>query len=297
MTPSASRWSARDIPDQRGRVAVVTGADSGLGYVVARELARHGARVVLACRRARRGREAVARLVGEVPGADVETRRLDLGDLASVREFAAPIDRLDLLVNNAGGPARPYGTTADGFGTHRGVHHLGPFALTGLLLPTLLAAPPGARVVTVSSMVHLAGNLDLRALDGARGPRRRTAYGRSLSADLLFTHTLARRLRATGSDVVAAAAHPGRAPVGPVTRLLARSAEAGALPVLHAATAPDVAPDSFTGPSFARWRGGPAPARRAPWTRDDRAGDLLWAESARLTGVTYPELKGADPQG
>ncbi|MGW2909445.1 oxidoreductase [Streptomyces asoensis] len=310
-----SGWSARDIPGQRGRTAVVTGANGGLGYVTARELARKGARVVLACRSETRGREAVRRLRAEVPDAEGEFRSLDLGDLASVREFAAalPYDRLDLLVNNAGVMAMPYGTTADGFETQFGVNHLGHFALTGLLLPTLLLArdrPAGARIVTVSSMAHLLGNIDPRDLNSEHGYRRWIAYGRSKTANLLFTHELARRLASAGADVVAAAAHPGYAATdlqtaGPRAegrrtaerlmalgnRVLAQSAEAGALPALHAATAPGVRPDSFTGPSRAMWRGAPAPSWRAPWTRDDRAGELLWAASEELTGVSYDALK------
>lgn len=308
----AVAWSTRDIPEQSGRTAVVTGANSGIGYVTARELARSGAHVVLACRSEARGREAVEQLTGEVPGADVELRPLDLGDLASVREFAArlPYDRLDLLVNNAGVMALPYGTTADGFETQFGVNHLGHFALTGLLLPTLLGTP-GARVVTVSSMAHLLGNIDPRDLNSDRRYRRWIAYGRSKTANLLFTHELARRLEAAGADLVAAAAHPGYASTNLQTaglraegrrgvervvevgnRVFAQSAEAGALPTLYAATAPDVRPDSFTGPSRAMWRGGPAPSWRAPWTLEDRAGERLWTESERLTGVTYEGLKG-----
>jgi NAD(P)-dependent dehydrogenase (short-subunit alcohol dehydrogenase family) len=206
-------WGAKDIPAQRGRVAVVTGANSGLGLVTARELARGGARVVLACRSETRGREAAERIAAEVPAAEVEFARLDLGDLASVREFADSFscDRLDLLVNNAGVMALPYGTTADGFETQFGVNHLGHFALTGLLFP-LIAKTPGARVVTVSSMVHALSDIDLDDLNSEKQPYRKwIAYGRSKSANLLFTHELARRLSAAGSDVVAAAAHPGYA--------------------------------------------------------------------------------------
>jgi NAD(P)-dependent dehydrogenase (short-subunit alcohol dehydrogenase family) len=307
-----SGWSTRDIPDQSGRTAVVTGANSGLGYVTARELARAGARVVLACRSEPRGREAVERLRGEVPRAEAEFHRLDLADLSSVREFAtrASYERLDLLVNNAGVMALPYGTTADGFETQFGVNHLGHFALTGLLLPALLATP-GARVVNVSSMAHLFGNIDIRDLNSERRYRRWIAYGRSKTANLLFTHELARRLTAAGAGLVAAAAHPGYAATNLQTagvraegrraaerfveignRFFAQSAEAGALPTLYAATAPEVRPDSFTGPSVTMWRGAPAPSWRAPWTRDDRAGRLLWAESERLTGVRYEGLQG-----
>jgi NAD(P)-dependent dehydrogenase (short-subunit alcohol dehydrogenase family) len=303
-------WSLHDVPDQSGRVAVVTGANGGLGYVIARELARKGARVVLACRSERRGRAAVERLSGEVPYADAEFGRLDLGDLSCVREFAASYGRVDLLVNNAGVMAMPYGTTVDGFEVQFGVNHLGHFALTGLLLPALLAAPAGARIVTVSSMAHLLGNVDLRDLNSERRYRRWVAYGRSKSANLLFTHELARRLAAGGAGVVAAAAHPGYAATGLQTagpraegrrtaerlmalgnRVIAQSAEAGALPALYAATAPGVRPDSFTGPSFAMWRGAPAPSRRAPWTTDDRVSRRLWDASEELTGVTYDALK------
>ncbi|MFF5185029.1 oxidoreductase [Streptomyces sp. NPDC000345] len=304
-------WSVRDIPDQGGRSAVVTGANSGLGYVVARELARKGARVVLACRSEARGAAAVERLVGEVPGADVDLARLDLGDLSSVREFATSYHGpLDLLVNNAGVMALPYGTTADGFETQFGVNHLGHFALTGLLLPALLAAPSGARVVTVSSMMHLVGNIDARDLNSERRYRRWLAYGRSKTANLLFTHELARRLEAAGADVVAAAAHPGYAATNLQTagpraegrraaerlmelgnRVVAQPAAAGALPVLYAATAPGVRPDSFTGPSLAMWRGAPAPSWRAPWTTDDAVAGRLWDASEELTGVSYDALK------
>ncbi|MFI1719679.1 oxidoreductase [Streptomyces sp. NPDC020489] len=306
-----SGWNEQSIPDQHGRTAVVTGANSGIGYVTARELARKGARVVLACRSEARGTEAAARLTGEAPGAQVEFGHLDLGDLSSVREFARrlPYDRLDLLVNNAGVMALPYGTTVDGFETQFGVNHLGHFALTGLLLPVLLDTP-GARVVTVSSSTHALANIDIDDLNSERRYRRWSAYARSKTANLLFTHELARRLAAHGSDVVAAAAHPGYAATnlqaaGPRmagrrlaerfmavgNRFFAQSAEAGALPTLYAATAPDVRPDSFTGPSLAGWRGTPAPSWRAPWTRNDRAGELLWTASERLTGVLYEALK------
>ncbi|MFF8020379.1 oxidoreductase [Streptomyces sp. NPDC007896] len=307
-------WNVSDIPDQHGRTAVVTGANSGIGFVTARELARRGARVVLACRSEARGSEAGDRITSEVPGADVEFVRLDLGDLDSVAEFAATFDlvygeRLDVLVNNAGVMALPFARTSDGFETQFGVNHLGHFALTGLLLPALLATP-GARVVTVSSMFHVLANIDIRDLDSERGGYRPwVAYGRSKSANLLFTHELARRLAGVGSGVVAAAAHPGYASTNLQTagpklagrkgaervmeignRLLAQSPDAGALPTLYAATAPGVRPDSFTGPSFAMWRGAPASSWRAGWTRNDAVGERLWSASEQLTGVTYDAL-------
>ncbi|SPF03076.1 oxidoreductase [Streptomyces sp. MA5143a] len=306
-------WNVGDIPVQRGRVAVVTGANSGIGYVAARELARRGARVVLACRSEARGLAALERMRGEVPGGHVELLRLDLGDLASVREFAAAYEetyeRLDLLINNAGVMAVAEGRTADGFETQFGTNHLGHFALTGLLAPLLLATA-GARVVTLSSGMHLRANIDLDDLDTARTYGRWLAYGRSKTANLLFTHELARRLAAAGSDVVAAAAHPGYAATNLQTagakaegrkgterfmrvgnRFFAQSADAGALPTLYAATAPGVAPDSFIGPRFLMWGGATAGSPRAPWTLDDRAGELLWERSERLTGVTFDQLK------
>jgi NAD(P)-dependent dehydrogenase (short-subunit alcohol dehydrogenase family) len=300
-------WTASDIPDQSGRVAVVTGANGGVGYPVARELARRGARVVLACRSERRGTEACARLRAEVPAAAVEFRPLDLAGLASVRDFARgfPGDRLDLLVNNAGVMALPYRETADGFEMQIGVNH---FALTGLLLPQLLATPR-ARVVSLSSIAHLAARVDLADLGSRHRYRRFHAYARSTSANLLFVHELARRLAAAGSDVVAAAAHPGYAATnlqlaGPRMegrrlaerlhllgyRAFAHSADRGALPVLFAATAPGVHPDAFIGTRLQGWRGGPARSWRARWTLDDTAAAGLWERSVKLTGVAYEAL-------
>ncbi|MFJ6759864.1 MULTISPECIES: oxidoreductase [unclassified Streptomyces] len=310
-------WNASKIPDQSGRTAVVTGANSGIGYVTARELARRGASVVLACRSAARGRAAVVRLRAEVPGAEVEFIPLDLADLASVREFAAAYGQrrtsLDLLVNNAGVMALPYGRTADGFETQFGVNHLGHFALTGLLLPRLRAADPGARIVNVSSGFHALGRIDaedggLEALSGEHGYRRWVAYGRSKTANLLFTHELGRRFTAAGSAITAAAAHPGYASSnlhsgaskleGPTLNsrvaafgnaVVAQPTSAGALPTLYAATAPGVGQDAFIGPRFG-WRGAPAPSWRAKWTLDDTSGELLWAASEKLTGVSYASL-------
>ncbi|MFE3017697.1 oxidoreductase [Streptomyces sp. NPDC059256] len=303
-------WSTADIPDQQGRTAVVTGANSGIGLCTAEALAGGGAAVVLACRSEERGARAATWVRERVPGADVRVHRLDLADLASVREFAAwyPYDRLDLLINNAGVMALPFGRTVDGFERQFGVNHLGHFALTGLLLPRLLTTP-GARVVSVSSFMHRLAGVDLDDLQSEHPYRRWIAYARSKTANLLFVHALARRLAAVGSDVVAAAAHPGYSDTnlqgaGPrmagarVTegvmslgnRLFAQPAAAGALPTLYAATAPGVRPDSFTGPRIAGWRGAPAPARRAARAGDDETAERLWTASATLTGVAYEGL-------
>ncbi|MFB6478131.1 oxidoreductase [Streptomyces virginiae] len=309
--------NATHIPDQSGRVAVVTGANSGIGYVTARELARRGASVVLACRSAARGRAAVIRLRAEVPQARADFLPLDLADLSSVREFATAYAQrhasLDLLINNAGVMALPYGRTADGFETQFGVNHLGHFALTGLLLPRLRAAAPGARIVNVSSGFHVLGRIDpddagLAYAGGEHGYRRWIAYGRSKTANLLFTHELARRFTAAGSPITAVAAHPGYASSnlhsgaskleGPTltswaaalgNAVLAQPTSSGALPTLYAATAPGVEPDAFIGPRFG-WRGAPARSWRAGWTLDDTSGELLWAASEKLTGVSYAAL-------
>lgn len=298
-------WTAREIPPQNGRIAVVTGANSGLGYVTALELARHGAHVVLACRDMERGEAARELLLSEVPEAEAETRRLDLADLASVHAFTErlPYDRVDLLVNNAGLMAVPYARTADGFEMQFGVNHLGHFTLT-LLLWERLHAAPHARVVTVSSMLHVLSAIDPRDLNSEHGYHRWRAYARSKTANLLFTHELARR--AEGHPLTATAAHPGYAATELQTRgprlagrrlseraqrlsneLLAATPELGATPTLYAATAPGVSPDSFTGP---RWgvRGHPAPSWRAPWNRHPTAARMLWDASEQLTGVRAP---------
>ncbi|MEE1812513.1 oxidoreductase [Streptomyces sp. BE133] len=303
-------WNASDIPDQNGRTAVVTGANSGIGLITARELARHGARVLLACRDETRGKEAESRIRTAVTGADVEFVPLDLADLDSVRKFTAAHtpDRIDLLINNAGVMALPYGKTADGFERQFGVNHLGHFALTGLLLPKLLDTP-GARVVSVSSGMHALSNIDIGDLNSERNYRRWIAYGRSKTANLLFIHELARRLSAAGCEVVAAAAHPGYAATNLQTagvrmenrkaaervvelgnRIIAQPASSGALPILYAATAPGARPDSFTGPRLLGWRGAPAPSWRAGWTLNDVASERLWVASEQLTGVAYPGL-------
>ncbi|MFR9674674.1 oxidoreductase [Streptomyces sp. TR06-5] len=301
-------WTARRIPGQGGRTAVVTGANSGLGYVTARELARRGCRVVLGCRSRGRGEQALARLLSEVPEADAELRQLDLADLKSVRAFAAalPDEPLHLLVNNAGLMAVPHARTADGFEMQFGVNHLGHFALTGLLMDRLLAAE-GARVVTVSSLMHVLGNVDLRDPHCERRYRRWMAYGRSKTANLLFTHELARRVN--GRDLIAAAAHPGysatelqtKGPrlagdrVGERFMRLANAAvgspaELGAAATLYAATSEEVVPDSFTGPRVLGLRGGPGRSWRAPWTRDDSTAERLWGLSEDLTGVRFDAL-------
>ncbi|MGH3804732.1 MAG: oxidoreductase, partial [Pseudonocardiaceae bacterium] len=248
-----TKWTASDIVDQSGRTFVVTGANSGLGEVAARALGKAGAHVVLACRNTHKG-EVVARSIGD----NAEVRRLDLSDLASVREFAAGVDSVDVLVNNAGVMAVPQRKTADGFEMQIGTNHLGHFALTGLLLDKITD-----RVATMSSAAHQAGTIHLDDLNWEhRKYNRWSAYGQSKLANLLFTYELQRRLAAAGSPVKAVAAHPGYAStnlqahtesvqdklmaVG--NRIFAQSAEMGTLPMLFAATAPDVIGGSYIGP-------------------------------------------------
>ena len=301
---SDRKWTAADIPDQTGRVAIVTGANSGLGLVTARELARAGARVVLASRSAEKGRDAASRIVSAVPGADVSAAILDLADLKSVREFAttAP-ERVDLLINNAGVMAAPRRLTTDGFESQFGTNHLGHFALTGLLLGRLLAAP-APRVVTVSSTMHRGGKIDFDDLQGERKYSRWGAYSQSKLANLMFCFELQRRAVAADTALLSVAAHPGYAStnlqaagtdrfyerwfmaVG--NRLLAQSADLGALPTLYAATVPDLPGGTYVGPGGrSEQRGYPKVVSAAGKAYDEAAWRRLWEVSEELTGVHY----------
>ncbi|SEL30345.1 oxidoreductase [Rhodococcus maanshanensis] len=286
------KWTARDIADQTGRTFVVTGANSGLGEVAARALGAAGASVILACRNVDKG-GAVAAQIGE----NAQVRRLDLADLASVREFAAGLEKVDVLINNAGVMAVPKGTTADGFETQFGTNHLGHFALTGLLLDRITD-----RVVTMSSLFHRLGSIDLDDPNYQRRTYRRwPAYGQSKLANLMFAYELDRRLSQSGSGVKSVAAHPGYASTGlqghtqsiwdrlmVVGDLMAQSAEMGALPELYAATAPDVSGGTYFGPDGPfEQRGYPKVVGSSTKSRDKTVARALWGESERLTGVTY----------
>lgn len=299
MTP----WTFGDMPDQSGRTAVVTGANSGIGFETARMLAARGARVVLACRDAGRAGTAADRIRAERPVGTVSCARLDLADLDSVAEFAeayrADHGRLDLLINNAGVMAPPLGRTRQGFELQFGTNHLGHFALTGELLP-LLDAAPAARVVTVSSLAHWTGGVDVDDLNWRqRRYRPWAAYGQSKLANLLFTLELQRRLAGAGSPVLATAAHPGwtatdlaRHTGGFVTavgRLIAMTPHDGALPTLRAATDPAVDGGSYWGPGR-RFEtvGPPVAAGRSPVAADAATAGRLWTESEKLTGVEFP---------
>lgn len=309
MTVSANasvKWTAEQIPDQTGRVAIVTGANSGLGLATARELARHGAHVVLACRDREKGAAAQHEIAAAAPDATVELAALDLASLVSVRafaeEFLATHDGLDLLINNAGVMASPRRMTADGFELQLGTNHLGHFALTGLLLGAL-EGREGARVVTVSSGAHRAGRIDFENLQRTRRYFRWFAYGQSKLANLLFAFELERGLRAAGSTVSSMAAHPGYAATNlqfaapplidqafmfVLNRIVAQKAEMGALPTLYAATVPSLPGGSFIGPDgFAEQRGYPRRVRASAAANDAATALRLWRVSEQLTGVTY----------
>jgi len=302
-----SKWTASDIPEQTGRVAVVTGANSGLGLITARELARAGAKVVIACRDTAKGDRAAAEIRAQVPGADLDVRALDLADLASVRGFVARLggerDWVDLLINNAGVMAPPRRTTVDGFESQFGTNHLGHFALTGLMLPSLLAAP-APRVVTLSSGAHRIGKMDFDDLQGERSYNNWRAYGQSKLANLLFCFELDRRARAAGTKLMSLAAHPGYAATnlqfaGPAAfyekaimtvtnKVLAQSAEMGALPTLYAATAPDLPGGAFIGPDgFMEQRGYPHIVTATGRAYNEADWRRLWEISVQLTGVSY----------
>jgi NAD(P)-dependent dehydrogenase (short-subunit alcohol dehydrogenase family) len=297
-------WTAGDIPAQGGRVAIVTGANSGLGLVTARELARAGARVVLASRSAEKGRSAAARIASSVRSADVQPAVLDLADLESVRAFAAAApDRVDLLINNAGVMAAPRRLTNDGFESQFATNHLGHFALTGLLLGRLVAAP-APRVVTVSSTMHRGGTIDFDDLQSERKYSRWGAYSQSKLANLMFCFELQRRAVEAGSALLSMAAHPGYAATNLQAagtdrfyerwfmaignRLFAQSAEMGALPTLYAATFPDLPGGTYVGPGGrSEQRGYPKVVSAAGKAYDEQAWRRLWEVSETLTGVQY----------
>ncbi|PWR19051.1 oxidoreductase [Zavarzinia compransoris] len=305
-------WNINSVPDQTGRTAVVTGANSGLGYHTANALAARGARVILACRNREKAEAAVAAIRANHPGARAEFRPLDLADLKSVEAFAATLGAelpaLDLLVNNAGVMALPLVRTRDGFEMQVGTNHLGHFALTGRLLP-LLDAAPAARIVTVASLAHKTGTIDLNDLNWEqRRYSKWPAYGQAKLANLVFAHELHRRLAAAGRRTVSIAAHPGFAAtnllmagprmenslLGKVAMAFggaafAQSADRGAIPILHAATAPDVAGGSYWGPdgTLELWGRRAVPAQAAQKARDPETGRRLWVLSESLTAVAY----------
>jgi NAD(P)-dependent dehydrogenase (short-subunit alcohol dehydrogenase family) len=301
-----AKWTTADIPDQTGRVAVITGSNTGLGFETAAALAAKGARVVMAVRNLDKGKEAAAQIQQRSPGADVALQELDLSSLASTRAAAEQLradhDRIDLLINNAGVMYTPKQTTKDGFEMQFGTNHLGHFAFTGLLLDRLLPVA-GSRVVTVSSVGHrILADIHFDDLQWERSYNRVAAYGQAKLSNLLFTYELQRRLAAHGTTI-AAAAHPGFSdtelmrhlpgPVESVFRIAAplvtQNAAGGALPSLRAATDPAVKGGQYFGPSgFAQSQGAPVIVGSSKKSHDTERQRKLWAVSEELTGVTFP---------
>jgi NAD(P)-dependent dehydrogenase (short-subunit alcohol dehydrogenase family) len=294
-------WTVDDIPDQTGRTALVTGANSGLGLHTSLQLARHGARVLMACRNREKADAAWRRIREELPTAQVEIVELDLASLASIHAAAADVaartDRLDLLVDNAGVMAVPRTLTADGFEMQLGTNHLGHFALTGLVMPLLLAAP-SPRVVVVASDAAKWGRIRFDDLMGERLYMRWLAYGQSKLANLLFMRELTRR---AGEQLTVTGAHPGYAATNLTSapgiagrvmsigdRLLAQSDSAGALPQLYAATMPVESGQYFGPDGLLGLRGAPHLVTPIKAAQDDDVAGRLWKVSEELTGVSYP---------
>lgn len=304
------QWVEQHVPDLTGKHVIVTGANGGLGFAASQVLAYRGAEVILAVRDTAKGEASAHQIRAAVPAARLQVLPLDLADLASVRRFAASYtaghERLDILLNNAGVMAIPRRETADGFEMHFGINHLGHFALTGCLLPLLLLNP-AARVVNVSSAIHLAGDIDFADLQGQNRYSSWRAYAQSKLANLLFTYELQRRLAGVGSPVRSVAAHPGYAAtnlqaVGPAmsgsrigkiimqagNRVLAQTAAMGALPPICAATCADVQSGDYIGPgNLLGIRGFPTTTRSSKRSYDPSLAERLWRVSEELTGVTY----------
>jgi len=299
----SAKWTSDDVPGQHGRLAVVTGANTGLGFQTAQVLAAHGASVVLAVRDTEKGKAAAARIAGTAPGADITVQPLDLTSLESIHAAAAELrarhPRIDLLINNAGVMFPPMQTTRDGFELQLGTNHLGHFALTGLLLQQMLPVP-GSRVVTVSSLAHrIRARINFGDLQSERSYSRVAAYSQSKLANLMFTYELHRRLSAAGTTI-AVAAHPGLAGTELTrntpaiaaflyARLLSQTPAMGALPTLRAAADPGVLGGQYYGPGgFLGARGYPELAESSRQSHDTAIQRRLWTVSEQLTGVTFP---------
>ncbi len=305
-----SHWTIADMPDLRGRTALVTGANSGLGLETTRALATKGAYVVMACRNQEKGHQAKIVIEESIPEAHLELASLDLSSLAAIRTFAerfrADHTHLDLLFNNAGVMAIPYRKTQDSFEWQFGTNYLGHFALTGLLLPTMLATPQ-SRVITTSSIVHIIGNIEFNNLNNERSYSRWSAYGKSKLADLMFAFELQRRLKGAGTTTLSIAAHPGFSHTNlqstSVTEARAgiegfmyslyqgQNAAMGALPQLYAATAPSLSGGEYIGPDgLFGLSGYPKKVRASKQAYNEHVAARLWDVSVEMTGVEYTAL-------
>jgi len=304
------KWTASDIPDLKGKIAVVTGANSGLGYYTCLELARKGAHVVLAARNKEKGFAALERIKLEVPEADLQFMKLDLANLETIKHFADAFieeyERLDILINNAGVMAIPLRRTAQGFEMQFGTNHLGHFALTALMTD-FMELSPRARIVNVSSLMHKFGKINFEDLNSEKSYSKWTAYSQSKLANLLFTVELHNRLRQAGKHTSVMASHPGYAATNLQTRggemegskanvvvnnimnaIIAQPAWKGALPSLYAATCPDAESGKFYGPSgLGSVRGYPREEKIDPKLIRPEVAKRLWEESEKLTGIKF----------
>lgn len=302
---SKKGFTHEDVPSQKGKTALVTGANTGIGFHAAKVLAGQGARVLLGCRNLSKAQDAVDAILAEHPEADVEIVELDLGDLSSVEKAAQRVSqepRLDLLVNNAGIMMPPYQTTEDGFESQFGVNHLGPFALTAQLVDKL-EQTPGARIVNTSSLAHRQGKVDFDNLNAQKGYSALGQYALSKLANLLHTHELQRRLEDAGKNTIAVSVHPGasdtelsrhmpsfvRSMLMPLTRPLLNTAAQGAWPTLMGATAPGVRGGQYFGPAgFMEMTGPGKEVESNKKSHDPELAARLWEVSADLTGVDLP---------
>ena len=293
-----SKWTEKNIHDQTGKVAIVTGANSGIGYETARALAQKGATVILACRNLEKGETAVSKIRQQAPNADLSLIQLDLTDLSSVRQFAqvfkAQYKRLDMLINNAGVMNTPFTKTKDGFELQFGTNHLGHFALTGLLLD-LIINTPNARVVTISSLEHRTGKIDFNNLNSKKRYNGLRAYRQSKLANLLFTYELHRRFQAANIKAIATAAHPGwtitnlNTPFKMFDSVVAQKPQIGALPTLRAAVDPSITGGDYYGPAQ-KMSGYPIRVDSHARSHNKNVAARLWTVSEELTGVTFDEL-------
>lgn len=295
-----SNWTFDNIPDQAGRIAIVTGSNSGIGYETARMLAAKGAHVVMACRTLKKAESAKLKIIDQHAEASVEVMQLDLGSLASVRSFAAEFlgkfQRLDLLINNAGVMVPPLSKTEDGFELQFGTNHLGHFALTGLLLNAITATPE-SRIVVVSSTAHNWGAIDFENLNAEKSYSKWPFYGQSKLANLLFAYELQRKLTDWGSTTMVTAAHPGWTSTGlqkhaglaqRLNRFFAMQPQQGALPTLYAATSPKATQAAFYGPDgFMEMNGYPTQVKSNKRSHDRKVATRLWEVSETMTGVKF----------
>ena len=296
-----NKWDISHVPPQSGKVAVVTGANSGIGFQTALGLAAKDLEVILACRNVQKAEEAESRIKGEYPQAKIKSIQVDLSSLRQVREFADQFqrqyNRLDLLINNAGIMMSPYRVTEDGFENQLATNYIGHFALTGLLLP-LLTGTPGSRVVTLSSLSYKWARIQFDDLQAGQGYSRRKAYGQSKRACLIFAYELQRRLSAAGYNTLSVAAHPGLsktnldhyfpAVLRPLCNLFLQPARKGALPVLYAALENDIKGGEFIGPDgFQEMRGYPARVNSDEYSMDRKVARRLWRESQEMTSIYY----------